>query len=46
MTENKTQPTDASVVDYIEGRGSEQQRDDCSELITLLKKATRQPPKM
>ncbi|MES1245848.1 MAG: DUF1801 domain-containing protein [Acidobacteriota bacterium] len=46
MAENKTKPTDASVEGYIAARGSEQQRADCRELIALLEKATRQPPKM
>jgi Domain of unknown function (DU1801) len=46
MAENKTKPTDASVEDYIAARGGEQQRADCRELIALLEKATRQPPKM
>jgi hypothetical protein len=46
MAENKTRFTDASVEDYIAARGSEQQRADCRELMTLLKKATQQPPKM
>jgi hypothetical protein len=46
MAENKTKPTDASVDDYITMRGSEQQRADCRELVGLLQKATRQPPRM
>jgi len=46
MAENKTEPTDASVENYIAARGSEQQRADCRELIALLEAATRQPPKM
>jgi hypothetical protein len=46
MAENKTKPTDASVQDYIAGRGSEQQRADCRELIALLQKVTQQPPRM
>src|SRR5215813_232766 len=46
MAENKTRPTDASVDDYLATRGSEQQRADCRELMALLKKATRQPPRM
>jgi hypothetical protein len=46
MAQNKTRFTDASVEDYIAARGSEQQRADCRELIALLKKATRQPPRM
>ena len=46
MAENKTKPTGAGVDDYIDARGSQQQRDDCRELIALLKKVTRQPPQM
>ena len=46
MAENKTQPTDASVDDYIASRASEQQHADCRKLMTLLERVTRQPPKM
>ena len=46
MAENKTRPTGASVDGYIAARGTEQQRADCRELIALLRKATRQPPRM
>ena len=46
MAENKTKPTDASVEDYIASRANEQQRSDCQELMALLTKITRQPPKM
>ena len=46
MAENKTKPTGANVDDYIASRASEQQYDDCQELIALLEKATKQPPKM
>src|SRR5262245_43342305 len=46
MAENKTNRTGASVQDYIAARGNEQQRAECRELIALLKKVTRQPPKM
>lgn len=46
MANNKTKPTDASVEDYIASRANEQQRTDCHELMALLKKITRQPPKM
>jgi len=46
MAENKTKRTGASVEDYIAARGTEQQRADCQELITLLTKATKEPPKM
>ena len=41
MAANKTRLTGASVE-----RGSERQRADCRELIALLEKATRQPPRM
>jgi hypothetical protein len=46
MAENKTKPTDASVEDYIASRANEQQRSDCRELMTLLERVTRQPPRM
>jgi hypothetical protein len=46
MAENKTKPTDVSVEDYIASRANEQQQSDCQELMALLKKITRQPPKM
>lgn len=46
MAENKTQPTQASVADYIASRGSEEQQQDCARLMALLKKVTRQQPKM
>ena len=46
MAETKTKFTGASVEDYIAARGSDQQQADCHELIALLEKVTRQPPKM
>lgn len=46
MPENKTKPTGASVEDYLAARGNEQQRADCRELMALLERATRQPPRM
>jgi len=46
MAENKTKPTDASIEDYIASRASEQQHADCKELMALLKKVTRQAPRM
>src|SRR5262245_8218381 len=46
MAENKTKPTGASVRDYISSRASEQQRTDCRGLMALLKRVTRQPPRM
>lgn len=46
MAENKTRPTGASVDAYIAARGNEQQRADCGELIAIMKRVTRQPPRM
>lgn len=46
MAENKTKPTAASVDAYLAARGNEQQQADCRQLMALLKKATRQSPKM
>jgi hypothetical protein len=46
MAENKTKPSGGSVQDYIASRANERQRIDCHELIALLEKVTRQPPKM
>ena len=46
MAELKTKFTGANVDDYIASRATEQQYDDCQELIVLMKKATRQSPKM
>jgi hypothetical protein len=46
MAANKTKATSASVEDYIASRASEQQYDDCQELMALFKKITRKQPKM
>ena len=46
MPENKTKFTAASVEDYIASRANEQQRTDCQALMAMLKKITRQAPKM
>ena len=46
MAENKTQPSDASVDDYIAARANAQQQADCRELMALLRKVTRQSPRM
>ena len=43
---NKTKPTDASIEEYIDSRANDQQRTDCQRLMALLKKVTKQPPKM
>jgi hypothetical protein len=46
MAKNKTKPTDASVENNIASIANEQQRTDCDDLMALLKKLTKQPPKM
>ena len=46
MAQNKTRFTGASVDGYIASRASLQQRADCKELMALLRKVTRQQPKM
>lgn len=42
----KTKWTDESVEDYIAARGNEEQQADCRELIALMRKVTRQRPRM
>ena len=46
MAENKTKPTGASVEKYIASKADEQQSADYRKLIALLRRVTRQPPKM
>lgn len=46
MAENKTQPTGASVEEYLAARADAQQRADCRELMALLAEITRQSPRM
>lgn len=46
MAENKTQPTDASVAEYIASRASETQAEDCTRLVALLRKVTKHAPRM
>jgi len=46
MAENKTQPTEASVAEYIASRASEAQSQDCTRLTALLKKVTKHEPRM
>lgn len=43
---NKTQPTDASVDDYIASRANEAQAADCRALMALFKRLTKHPPTM
>lgn len=46
MPENKTQPTDASVSDYIASRASDEQRADCAALMAMFRRLTGEPPTM
>ena len=46
MAENKTKATGASVEDYIASRANAEQRGDCKALMAILKRVTKQPPKM
>lgn len=46
MAENKTRANDAKVEDYLASGASEQQRADCEVLMSILGRATNEPPKM
>lgn len=46
MARAKTTPTGASVEDYLAARASDEQRKDCKALMAMLKKVTKQQPKM
>ncbi len=46
MADTKTKTNEASVVDYIDSRASEEQRADCKTLMAMLKKITKHDPKM
>ena len=46
MPEAKTQPTSASVADYLASKANAEQLADCKALMALLKKVTSQAPKM
>src|SRR5690349_2274334 len=46
MASLKTKPTEVSVNDFLDQVESEQVRDDCREIIRLMKKVTGSPPKM
>ena len=46
MARTKTRFTGATVSDYIEERGSEQQQADARALIAMLKKVTKHHPRM
>ncbi|NOT87207.1 MAG: DUF1801 domain-containing protein [Lysobacter sp.] len=46
MAESKTKATNANVDDYIASRADEQQKADCKNLMTILKKVTGENPRM
>ena len=46
MAEAKTQPSPTSVEEYLAAKASPEQLTDCQALMALLKKVTKQPPKM
>ncbi len=46
MAELKTKATSASIDDYIASRANDEQRVDCKDLMSLLKRVTRESPKM
>lgn len=46
MAENKTKPTSASVADHIASRANEEQKADCKTLMAIMKRLTKQQPKM
>ena len=46
MAEAKTKPTAASIDEYLASRASPEQLADCKALMTLLKRVTKQSPKM
>jgi hypothetical protein len=46
MPEQKTKPTTVSVQDFLEQVKDESVRDDCQELIRIMKKITGEDPKM
>lgn len=46
MAEAKTKPTSGSVEDYLASKAGPEQRPDCQALMALLKRVTRQDPRM
>lgn len=46
MAELKTKATSANVGDYIAARASEGQKADCKALMSMMKRLTKQQPKM
>ncbi len=46
MSEAKTKPTTASIDEYLASRAKEEQHADCKILMTMLKRVTKESPKM
>lgn len=46
MAEAKTKPTSASIDAYLQSRASAEQLADCKALMTMLKRVTKEQPKM
>jgi len=46
MAEAKTKPTAASIDAYLESRASPEQLEDCKTLMVILKRVTKEQPKM
>jgi uncharacterized protein DUF1801 len=46
MAELKTKVTKASVVQFLEGIKDEKKREDCYQILKIMKKATKAEPKM
>jgi hypothetical protein len=46
MAELKTKKTDASVDDFLNALPNEQVRKDCFEIVEMMKRATKEEPKM
>ncbi len=46
MSEAKTKPSTASIDEYLASKATEDQRADCKALMALLKRVTKQNPKM
>ena len=46
MAELKTKQTEASVDNFLNGLPSEQMRNDCFEIVKIMKQATKAEPKM
>ena len=46
MAENKTQKTNASVTEFLNGIADEARRNDCRIVLKLMKDATGAPPRM